>query len=220
MSWDETWDNIFKNRGWGKYPSEDLIRFIARSFYSVESRESIKILEIGSGTGANLWYMAREGFSVYGIEGSASGVEQSIARLDLECPNWQGKIQQGDIIDIPYPDNFFDAIIDSEAISCNSMEDAKSIVNEATRVLKQGGAFFSKTFATGCYGENSGEKAGYNARYCKDGPLGNVGLVRFTSREDIELIFSEVTIQEVNLLSRTIDNQQHEIKEWIIHAVK
>ena len=35
----------------GKYPSEDLIRFISKNYYNSKvNRENIKILEIGSGT--------------------------------------------------------------------------------------------------------------------------------------------------------------------------
>ena len=28
MAFDKTWEKIFKNQNWGKYPSEDVIRFI------------------------------------------------------------------------------------------------------------------------------------------------------------------------------------------------
>ncbi|EAL1485109.1 SAM-dependent methyltransferase, partial [Campylobacter coli] len=45
------WENIFSNKEWGKYPSENLIRFIARNFYNVKNRNEIRILELGLGTG-------------------------------------------------------------------------------------------------------------------------------------------------------------------------
>ncbi|WP_072230216.1 hypothetical protein [Campylobacter coli] len=31
------WENIFSNKEWGKYPSENLIRFIARNLFKDES---------------------------------------------------------------------------------------------------------------------------------------------------------------------------------------
>ena len=62
------WEEIFKTQGWGKYPPEELIRFIARKYSHEPNRKSIKILEIGCGPGANIWYLAREGFTVYGID--------------------------------------------------------------------------------------------------------------------------------------------------------
>ncbi|EJE1584224.1 SAM-dependent methyltransferase [Campylobacter upsaliensis] len=75
------WEEIFSKKEWGKYPSESVIRFIARNFYNVKDRNSIKILELGLGTGANLWFCAREGFKVSGIEWSKTGVERFKARL-------------------------------------------------------------------------------------------------------------------------------------------
>ena len=56
------WENIFLQKEWGKYPSIALVRFIASNYYDAQDRNEIKILEIGCGTGANLWYLAREGF--------------------------------------------------------------------------------------------------------------------------------------------------------------
>ncbi|EAI4546039.1 SAM-dependent methyltransferase, partial [Campylobacter jejuni] len=32
------WENIFSQKEWGKYPSENLIRFIAKNFYNVKDR--------------------------------------------------------------------------------------------------------------------------------------------------------------------------------------
>ena len=61
----EIWQNIFENKEWGKYPSETLIRFIARNFYNVSDRKAINILELGLGTGTNLWFCAREGFTLH-----------------------------------------------------------------------------------------------------------------------------------------------------------
>ena len=78
MSWDNTWDKIFQDNEWAKYPAEDLIRFIAKNFYNAEIRKKIKILDIGCGTGCNLWFLAREGFQVFGIDGSKNAIARAI----------------------------------------------------------------------------------------------------------------------------------------------
>jgi 2-polyprenyl-3-methyl-5-hydroxy-6-metoxy-1,4-benzoquinol methylase len=75
MAWNSGWDDIFRKHEWGKYPSENLVRYVGRNFYTVKDRSAITILEVGCGTGANLWYLAREGFSVYGIDGSNVAIE-------------------------------------------------------------------------------------------------------------------------------------------------
>jgi len=35
MGWDKVWERTFKSQEWGKYPNEELFRFIARNFYTV-----------------------------------------------------------------------------------------------------------------------------------------------------------------------------------------
>ena len=64
----EIWEDIFVNNDWGQYPSLALVRFIAKNFYSISNRTEIKILELGCGTGSNIWYLRREGFTTYAID--------------------------------------------------------------------------------------------------------------------------------------------------------
>src|ERR1035441_2780479 len=83
-SWDPSWEKVFRSRDWGKYPPEELVRFVARTYYSVPDRKSIRLLEIGCGTGANVWFMAREGFTVSGIDGSVTAIEKARQRITAE----------------------------------------------------------------------------------------------------------------------------------------
>ena len=45
-SFDETWEEIHSTQEWGKYPSEPVIRFVARNYYKVD-RKATKILDFG-----------------------------------------------------------------------------------------------------------------------------------------------------------------------------
>src|SRR3990172_1416727 len=172
MSWENVWEEVFRTHDWGKYPAEDLIRFVARSFYRAHNRGDVRILELGCGTGANLWFMAREGFAVYGIEGSRTAVGQARRRLDDECPGWVGEIICGDFSSpLPFEDGFFDGVVDNEAIYCNPFEVSKAIYTEGHRVLKAGGKLFSRTFATGSYGYGTGQQVGHNAFVVSEGPM-------------------------------------------------
>jgi ubiquinone/menaquinone biosynthesis C-methylase UbiE len=220
MVWDPVWEEVFKNQAWGKYPTVDIIRFIARNFYRAGNRKNIKLLELGCGPGANLWYMSREGFTVYGIDASQTAIAQAEERLNRECPGWTGELKVGDIVNLPFDDELFDGVIDSEAISCNSYEDAKAIYTEMARVTKKGGKLFSQTFATGCWGDGTGEKVGHNSWIVSEGPLLNKGYARFTDYNEIHNLVSTFSITEIELLTRTIDNRQHEVKEWIICGEK
>ena len=101
---------FFKKQEWGKYPEIELVRFIARSFYAVPDRSKIRILDLGCGTGASMWYLSREGFSVYGIDGSKTAID--IVRSQFEEENLKGEFQIGDFIALNYPDDFFDCVVD------------------------------------------------------------------------------------------------------------
>ena len=82
MVWDNSWESLFKKRDWGEYPNEELIKFIAKHYYKVSNRYKIKILELGCGPGANIWYLAREKFNVHGIDGSKTAINKCIKRLN------------------------------------------------------------------------------------------------------------------------------------------
>src|ERR1019366_523612 len=80
QGWDPVWEQIFSTREWGKYPPEHVVRFVAGNFYRVPDRKEMCLLEVGCGPGANVWFMAREGFTVSRIDGSATAIKQARER--------------------------------------------------------------------------------------------------------------------------------------------
>ena len=221
MAWDSEWEKLYKNRDWGKYPSEELIRFIANNYYHKADKRNIKILEIGCGIGANIWYCAREGFQVFGVDGSPSAIKKCKARLDVEIPGWNGELLVGDIVSLPYENNKFDAVIDNEAIAHNSFEDSKEIYAEAARVLKIGGRIFSRTFSKGTWGYNTGNLVGHNAWTVAEGPMkGHCKYIRFTEFNEIKELLINFKVENIEKLTRTLENRNHEIEEWLIHGLK
>ena len=78
----ERWNDVFESRDWGRYPPEELIRFVARNFGDVPERGEVRFLEVGCGPGANIWFLRREGLAfggivsgvvLYGVAGSMTG---------------------------------------------------------------------------------------------------------------------------------------------------
>lgn len=220
--WDPGWDSLFSRVEWGKYPGEELIRFVARSFYSVPARKAIRLLEVGCGTGANVWFMAREGFTVDGVDGSEVALKSADNRLRNE--GLRATLVPGDAMNLPYGEGIFDAVIDVECIYANTLVDSHKIIAECHRVLKPGGWLYSKTFATGMSGEKAAEKLpGEPHTYVRmpDSPLhSDYGIIRLTSREEIPSLYGLFEDLKVDYIERSQDNQNTILKEWIITGRK
>lgn len=220
--WDKGWDELFSRVEWGRYPGEELIRFIARTFYKAPDRKAVRILEVGCGTGANLWFLAREGFSAYGLDGSQIAIKRAEVMLNQE--RLSAELRLGDAMNLPFEDSYFDAVLDVECLYANSMKDTEVILNEIHRVLKPGGWIYSKTFSTGMSGESSGLRMeGEPNTFIEmpDGPLHkDYGIIRLTSEEDIKKIYRQFFDLKWDRVSRTDLNRTKEISEWVIQGQK
>jgi len=224
MSRDPLWEQIFLSRPWGKYPAEELIRFVAQNFYVCQPRQAVQIFEAGFGTGANLWFAAREGFTVHGLEGAQAGVESALARLDEEVPGWRdsgSNLLCGDITEpLPYEAARFDLVIDSDAVTCNSFSASCDIYRELHRVTRVGGRLYLRTPALGSWGTGTGQPCGAGAWQCSEGPFVGTGCVRFTSEGQLPELLGAWRIDAVERVSRTMSQQTHNVTEWVVNATR
>jgi len=207
----------------GKYPPESVIRFMAINFYKSKNRKDIKVLEVGSGGGANLWFCAREGFSVYGIDGSDTAVDRMIRRFDNEdlSDNLIGT-SVGDyyhkLDDLE--NGAFDAVLDVESLYCNSFEKSKNIVKKCFDKLKPGGLMLSITFADGTYGIE-GDEIDYHAVIPIKGNMANKGFTRYTTEDDIEKIYKLDNNKIISIERKDLHlNNGAMLKEWMIELKK
>ncbi|EAJ2879871.1 class I SAM-dependent methyltransferase [Campylobacter coli] len=213
---EEIWENIFSNKEWGKYPSENLIRFIARNFYNVKNRNKIRILELGLGTGANLWFCAREGFRVSGIEWSKTGVERFQKRLNDE--NLSSQIDEIKIGDYEqkldeFKNESFDCIIDSCSLCCNDFKKTQRIFNKAILKLKPNGKFFSSTIAKDIVGYDKNKE---DFQLPNDGIYTHIGMIRFSSKEDIQKLYKNDNFKQISLKIQSIENNNALIDKLFI----
>ncbi|MCR2107904.1 class I SAM-dependent methyltransferase [Campylobacter upsaliensis] len=198
------WEEIFSKKEWGKYPSESVIRFIARNFYNTKDRNTIKILELGLGTGANLWFCAREGFKVSGIEWSKTGVERFRARLKDENLSTQiEQIEIGDYLEKLdlFKNESFDAVIDVASLCCNDREKTRQIFLKAFKKLKVGGKFFSLTLAKGLLGYEEGMGDFFEP---KEGIYTNVGKLRFDDELSLKELYACENFAALNISTQVL----------------
>ena len=221
-SWNKGWDKVFKNQIWGKYPAEPIIRFVSKNYPDKKINSKLKVLEVGCGTGANLWFLSKNNFQTFGIDGSVVALKS--AKKLLREFNSNAKLTKGDIISLPYKDNTFDLIIDMECIYANSEFHTRKILDEIYRVMKPGSFFLSISFSTKTTGYNSGkryknEKNTFTG--LKNGPLKkDYSLIRFLDKGSIKRIYSNFKILNIDKVSRTYNNLSNNIEEWIISLKK
>jgi ubiquinone/menaquinone biosynthesis C-methylase UbiE len=121
------------------YPNESLIQFVAQNYFSVpqEDRSQIKILEIGCGSGANLWMLAKEGFDVYGLDSSEEALKIASSHL---AHKWgvSAKLVHGSFLDLPFSDDYFDAVVDVVSLQHLDLTSTRIALKEIKRVVKGG----------------------------------------------------------------------------------
>lgn len=218
-SFDNTWEEIHKSQEWGKYPSEDIIRFVARNYYNKE-RKNIKILDFGCGAGANAWYLAREGFDTYAFDGSASAVMKAKSYLAKE--NLEAHFEVADALDISYENNFFDCIIDSAVVYANTIKNITDMYEKIYNLLVPAG----KLFATGLFTPNT---AGYGTgillekntfKDLTEGALAGRGTVHFFEKEEILELLDSIGFHNINIDVTKRTDRGKIVEYWIVSADK
>lgn len=218
-SFDNTWEEIHKSQEWGKYPSEDIIRFVARNYYNKE-RKNIKILDFGCGAGASTWYLAREGFDTYAFDGSASAVTKAKAYLAKE--NLEAHFEVADALDISYENNFFDCIIDSAVVYANTIKNITDMYKKIYDLLVPAG----KLFATGLFTPNT---AGYGTgillekntfKDLTEGALAGRGTVHFFEKEEILELLDSIGFHNINIDVTKRTDRGKIVEYWIVSADK
>ena len=220
-AWDSTWEGVFRAREWGRYPPEELVRFIGGNYFSAPDRGRVRFLEIGSGAGANVWFLAREGFDVHGIDGSPSAIQQATARMRQE--RCTATLAVADAIDVAetYPAEYFDAIIDIACLQCHDVPTMRRIVENARGLLKPAGRFFSMLLAAGSFGDGIGaqiDRGTYSS--VKTGPLKGLGTSHFSTLRDAKTLFSRFSSCEIEYSERSVDNRSARYRHWVIQAVR
>jgi SAM-dependent methyltransferase len=217
------WNELFDRRGWGRYPPEELVRFVARTYSDVERRRGLYALEVGCGPGPNLWYLAREGFTVAGIDGSANAIALTRERLRTEGLTSAldvADLRVGNFVSLPWKNCSFDVVIDIEAVVHNTTPVIRSVMAEIIRVLKPGGWFFAKMFSTETTGIMSGtvveDGTFASPRF---GPIACALVHPFTEDEVCELLSSFQDV-ELDRLHRSDGNGRYHISEWIVRGKK
>jgi SAM-dependent methyltransferase len=235
MGFDNSWeDNIYsKGLQLNKYPYGDVVSMFFRALSLIDKskdRKDIRVLELGCGSGNNLWFFAELGFDVYGIDGSVSACNE--AQKILESRNCKAKVINSDFSTLDFEDGYFDIIIDREAISSNSFSDINGISKEINRVLNKNGIVVSMMYSNDNPnlikvkdGKYIADEVDYNSFTNFDqGTFVGQGVKFFATQDDISKIFDFCDIKFLNKSNNSsVINKMDgifEYTEWVTIAQK
>jgi tellurite methyltransferase len=129
-----TWDELFKREEFRRREPYPRVSEFAQL---LKERAARRVLDLGCGTGRHLILLAKEGFEVYGLDISPTGLEE--ARRWLEEEGLRAELKEGDMTSLPYPEGFFDGAISIHVIYHGTLEQMRKAIGELHRTLRPGG---------------------------------------------------------------------------------
>lgn len=185
------WEKVSKSF-WLK-PTED-VYYLASKWSELGFK---KVLDLGSGLGRNSIYFAKQGFEVSAIDISDYGINYLNEWAKKENLHIDAKV--GDMVSLPYEDNYFDCLFAYHSMSHTDTEGIKKVASEIKRVLKKGGEMYTSLCSKDSleFTKTSFPKIDANTVLNKeDGPEINVPHF-YAKREDILNIFYNFDIEKI-----------------------
>ncbi len=115
-------------------------KLLTSNFMRLFNKEKIykeKILEIGCGNGRDSIYLVQRGYNVIGIDitSNAIALARNNKKYLLKNKSWSKNLKFiiADAENLPFPDNYFDAIYSIGVLHCTNL---RKSLKEAVRVLK------------------------------------------------------------------------------------
>jgi len=189
---DPVWEKLFQ-KGWGKYPPEEVVRF----YFRLKNEFSCpKVLDIGCGQGACTWFMAKEGGQVTAFDGAPTGL-QNVSRIAKEF----GVTNKFDLVlgDITSPGKFisetFEILLDNYSLYSNPEEDICSALFEYYNFLNWGGYLLMNCFGDKTTGCGTGTQLSEHTYRDVEGSLKDRGIITWFNRTRLNDLFDNIGFQ-------------------------
>ena len=183
-SFDTIWEQTYASGHGQRYPWDSVVSFVFRNAPRDRPRGRVRILEVGCGAGGNVWFAAREGFDVAGVDASENAIET--ARRRLRAEGLHADLRVADFTCLPYDDGHFDLVIDRGALTCCGRVMIRRALDEIARVTLAGGRFLFTPYAESHSSFLAGARQPDGATMdISHGPLSGFGQLYFASRRDI-----------------------------------
>lgn len=129
------WEKIYKEKG----ELQVIIKKIVREAVPFFKKYRIKrVLDLGAGTGRHTIYLAKRGFDLTATDVAKTGLE-IIKRNAKELKLKNIRIKKHDFRKIPFPPNYFDAVVCINVLSKGKIKMIKKVAAEINKVVKKDG---------------------------------------------------------------------------------
>ncbi|MEZ4210935.1 MAG: class I SAM-dependent methyltransferase [Candidatus Paceibacterota bacterium] len=185
--------------------------------------ENAKVLDLGSGTGKNAFYLANLGSFVSGIEISKEAVK--ISKKRGEKYSNLTNFTEGDFGKaLPFENEYFDLVLDVTSSNSLNEKERSVYLKEVVRVLKSGGYMFVRALC------KDGDKNAQNLLKLSPGKekdtyfMEDLGLTeRVFSRGDFEDIYSkdfDILSLEKDSSYTTVGGRKYKRNFWLAYLKK
>ena len=143
------WEQEFYASGkFPRAPYDAVASFVYRRS-PAKPRAEVRVLEVGCGAGNNVWFLASEGFSVAGSDGSQTAIDYAHRRFVASGLTAELRVEA--FPKVSFEDRSFDLVIERAALVYVPYEIACQAIEQIQRVLVPGGRFFFNPYS---YHEN------------------------------------------------------------------
>lgn len=101
-----------------------------------ECKEGQRVLDVGYGSGVNFLNLNDKFEQIHGLD--LDSPPEKITKV-FESRNIKTYLKQGNVLDMPYPDNYFDTVLLISILEHIKPEEQTIVFKEILRVLKPGG---------------------------------------------------------------------------------
>ncbi|WP_207670176.1 class I SAM-dependent methyltransferase [Acetivibrio thermocellus] len=218
IKWEQEWDRIYKEQGEVQSEILPTVKVEKDIFKSFGCK---KVMDLGCGTGRHTIYLAQNGYQVFAVDISETGIEVTRAKAEkLNLTNIE--FAQLDMRNLSVDDNLMDAIMCVWTSGHGTFEDARKNLKEMYRILRLGEILVID------YVSREDENYGKGTEIEKNTFINNVEGEEniphhYFAKEEIEELytdFSDVDINPVDYYFTDSYGTRHTIKAFVVIAVK
>ena len=135
LFWDTAWKRVSKPHK--ELPKLPYIHELTRKLKKFRVK---KVLDLGCGSGWLSVFMSKYGFEITGIDISQPAIE--LGKIWAQEDNANINLIAGDLLDLPFEESSFDAVVCNSVIEHFRMDQAKIVFEKIHKILTPGGFFF------------------------------------------------------------------------------